>query len=103
MVSTLQLLQLTTLVVMVVMALGVLGTSRALPAERLGFVVAIVLMLSLSGRVWTDDPAVFRIMVDAWMLGAIVLLGSPSALVVVPAALNALLLATNALLLIKFL
>ena len=102
-VSTLQLLQLTTLVVMVVLALGVLRTSRALPAERVGFVVAIVLMLSLSGRVWTDDPAVFRIMVDAWVLGAIVLLGSPSALVVVPAALNALLWATNALLLIKFL
>lgn len=101
MVRTLQLLDLVTLVVMVVMALGALRTSRALPAERIGFLVAILLVLSLSGRVWTDDPHVFRIMADAWVLGAIILLGSPSTLIVVPAALTTLLWVANALLLIR--
>jgi len=96
--TVLQLLQLATLVFVVVAALGRLATSRALPVERVAFVLAVLLMLSLSGVVWGDDPATSRTMVDAWALGTIVLLGSPGAPLAVPAALNAVLWMANAVL-----
>jgi hypothetical protein len=96
--SALQLLQLATLVFVVVAALRRLVTSRALPVERVAFAFAVLLMLSLSGDVWGDDPAAFRIMVDAWALGTIILLGSPGAPLAIPAALNAILWMANALL-----
>ena len=96
--GVLQLLQLAALAFVIVAGLRALATSRALPVERVAFVLAVLLLLSLSGDVWTDDPAVFRTMTDTWALGTIVLLGSPGAPVVVPAAVTALLWTANAVL-----
>jgi hypothetical protein len=86
--SALQLLQLGGLVFVVVAALCRLRGSRAMPVERIAFVFAVLLVLSLSGDIWNDDPAEFRVMVDAWALGIVVLLGSTDAPIAIPATLN---------------
>ena len=73
------LLLLTQLVVLVVvagLAFWNLRRSRSSPFERLAFVFSVILLALLSTSIWNKDPREFRTMVDVFVLGSGVLLGT---------------------------
>jgi len=65
-----------TLAIMSVSAFLVIRQSTATPAERLAFVLAIILVVSLSANIWIGDPFQFRTFNDAWIYGTGILIGS---------------------------
>jgi glucan phosphoethanolaminetransferase (alkaline phosphatase superfamily) len=74
----LELVQLVVLVVVIVRGLLHLRDSRSSSFEKLAFVFAVLLLAVLSTSVWNNDPRAFRTMVDVFVLGSGVLLGSTS-------------------------
>jgi hypothetical protein len=76
--SLLELIQLVLLVAVIVSGLLHLRDSRSSSFEKLAFVFAILLLAILSSTVWNNDPREFRTMVDVFVLGSGVLLGSRS-------------------------
>jgi hypothetical protein len=75
-VSLLQLAQLAVVTLVVLAALRQLRHTRSMPFEQLAFLGALLFVVSLSGRVWNNDPEEFRTMADVFVLGAGVLLGT---------------------------
>jgi len=71
-----QLLQLAVLLTVVVLALVNLRRSQASSFERLAFLFALVLTVSLSTSVWNNDPREFRTMIELFVLGSGILLGT---------------------------
>jgi hypothetical protein len=59
-----------------VFALAAAGSGRALPYERIAFVVAAAVLLCASRFVWAFEPGFLRAGTEAWMLGGAALLGS---------------------------
>jgi len=76
--NLLELVQLVVLVVVIVRGLLHLRDSRSSSFEKLAFVFAVLLLAVLSTSVWNNDPRAFRTMVDVFVLGSGVLLGSTS-------------------------
>jgi hypothetical protein len=70
------LIQLAVLVAVVVLAIWNLRRSRSSPFERLAFVFSVILLALLSTSIWDKDPREFRTMVDVFVLGSGVLLGT---------------------------
>lgn len=77
-INLLEVIQLAALVTLVVLALLNIRQSRSSAFERLAFVFAILLLGVLSSSVWNHDPRQFRTMVDVFVLGSGVLLGTRS-------------------------
>ncbi len=71
-----QLLQLAVLLTVVVLALVNLRRTQASSFERLAFLFALVLTVSLSTSVWNNDPREFRTMIELFVLGSGILLGT---------------------------
>ena len=76
--NLLELIQLVVLVVVIVLGLLHLRDSRSSSFEKLAFLFAVLLLAVLSPTVWNNDPREFRTMVDVFVLGSGVLLGSRS-------------------------
>ncbi len=76
--NLLELIQLVMLIAVIVLAFFHLRESRSSSFERLAFVFAVILLAVLSSSVWNNDPREFRTMVDVFVLGSGVLLGSKS-------------------------
>jgi hypothetical protein len=72
----LQLIQLAVLGTVIVLAVWNLRRSRSSPFERLAFVFSAMLLAVLSTSIWNKDPREFRTMVDVFVLGSGVLLGT---------------------------
>ena len=68
--------QLAVLVVVTALAAWNLRQSRSSPFERLAFVFSVILLAMLSTSIWNKDPREFRTMVDVFVLGSGVLLGT---------------------------
>ena len=68
--------QLAVLVVVAALAFWNLRRSRSSPFERLAFVFSVILLALLSTSIWNKDPREFRTMVDVFVLGSGVLLGT---------------------------
>jgi hypothetical protein len=64
------------LAMMAVSALVALRQTVATDAERLAFVLSLLLILSLSTNIWNGDPVQFRTFNDLWIYGAGILIGS---------------------------
>ncbi len=76
--NLLELIQLVMLIAIIVLGLIHLRDSQSSSFEKLAFAFAIVLLAVLSSTVWNNDPREFRTMVDVFVLGSGVLLGSES-------------------------
>ncbi len=76
--NLLELIQLVVLVVLIVLGLLHLRDSRSSSFEKPAFLFAVLLLAVLSPTVWNNDPRAFRTMVDVFVLGSGVLLGSRS-------------------------
>jgi hypothetical protein len=76
--NLLELIQLLVLIAVIVLAFTHLRDSRSSTFERVAFVFAVILLAVLSSSIWNDDPRQFRTMVDVFVLGSGVLLGSRS-------------------------
>jgi hypothetical protein len=72
----LQLIQLAVLAAVIVLAAWNLRRSLSSPFERLAFVFSVLLLAVLSTSIWNNDPREFRTMVDVFVLGSGVLLGT---------------------------
>ena len=64
------------LVLMAISALAVLRQTNATDAECLAFILAFLVVLSLSANVWNGDPLEFRTFSDLWIYGTGILIGS---------------------------
>jgi len=73
-----QLVQLLVLLTVIVLALLNLKRSEASAFERLSFLFALILTVLLSTSIWNNDPREFRTMVEVFVLGSGVLLGTRS-------------------------
>ena len=58
------------------LALVNLRRTQASSFERLAFLFALVLTVSLSTSVWNNDPREFRTMIELFVLGSGILLGT---------------------------
>ncbi len=76
--NLLELIQLAMLLAVIILSLVNLRRTTSSPFERLAFVFAFVLLAVLSTSVWNNDPREFRTMVEVFVLGSGVLLGTRS-------------------------
>jgi hypothetical protein len=76
--NALELVQFAVLLATVVLAFLHMRDSRSSSFERLAFVFAVLLLVALSSQIWNNDPRQFRTMVEVFVLGSGVLLGSRS-------------------------
>jgi len=74
--NVLELVQLAMLLAVVILSLINFRRTESSSFERLAFIFAVILLAVLSTSVWNNDPREFRTMVDVFVLGSGILLGS---------------------------
>jgi hypothetical protein len=76
--NLLELIQLAMLLAVIILSFVNFRRTESSSFERLAFIFAVILLAVLSTSVWNNDPREFRTMVDVFVLGSGILLGSRS-------------------------